>query len=124
MIVITVARKPLEGTVANNVLKHGAGGIHIDATRIGHTEDFSGIKSRAAMKLNTGGKTHDPNCDSVKEAQAKLQSLGRWPPNMILSHMSGCRETVPVWVCAEGCPVAALDGHGASRFFKQIQGKV
>jgi DNA modification methylase len=31
---ITVARKPLEGTVAANVLAHGTGGLNIDATRI------------------------------------------------------------------------------------------
>ena len=29
-----LARKPLDGTVANNVLKHGTGGLNIDGTRI------------------------------------------------------------------------------------------
>lgn len=84
MIVITVTRKPVEGTVASNAIKWGTGGIDVDASRIGHTEDFSDIKSRSAMKLNTSGKTHDPNAPSVLEAQAKLQSLGRWPANLIL----------------------------------------
>ena len=37
------------------------------------------------------------------------------------------QSTVPVWACAEGCPVAALDAQsggaeGASRFFKQFGG--
>ena len=32
---IVMARKPLEGTVANNVLKHGVGGINIDGCRVG-----------------------------------------------------------------------------------------
>lgn len=32
---IVVARKPLEGTVAKNVLKYGTGGINIDECRIG-----------------------------------------------------------------------------------------
>lgn len=31
---ITVARKPIDGTVANNVLKHGVGAINIDTCRI------------------------------------------------------------------------------------------
>jgi len=31
---IVMARKPLEGTVANNVLTHGTGGINIDASRV------------------------------------------------------------------------------------------
>jgi len=32
---IVLARKPLDGTVANNVLKHGVGGINIDGCRVG-----------------------------------------------------------------------------------------
>ena len=31
---ITVARKPLVGTVAENVLAHGTGGINVDASRV------------------------------------------------------------------------------------------
>lgn len=85
MIVITVARKPLEGTVASNSLKWGTGGINIDASRISHTEDFSGIKSHAVMKLHSLGKAHDPDCASVREAQEKLQTFGRFPANIVLS---------------------------------------
>jgi SAM-dependent methyltransferase len=32
---IVMARKPLDGTVANNVLTHGVGGINIDGSRVG-----------------------------------------------------------------------------------------
>src|SRR5690606_1962639 len=32
---IIVARKPLSGTVAANVLEHGTGGINVDACRVG-----------------------------------------------------------------------------------------
>jgi hypothetical protein len=32
---ITMARKPLEGTVAANVLAHGTGGINVDGCRVG-----------------------------------------------------------------------------------------
>ena len=32
---IILARKPLDGTVANNVLAHGVGGLNIDACRVG-----------------------------------------------------------------------------------------
>ena len=35
-----LARKPLEGTVANNVLKHGTGGLAIDNTRIKANNDL------------------------------------------------------------------------------------
>ncbi len=33
---IVLARKPLDGTVANNVLKHGVGGLNIDGCRVGN----------------------------------------------------------------------------------------
>lgn len=100
MIVITVARKPLDGTVARNVLTWGAGGINIDATRIRHTEDFSGVQGFASMKLNAqrAGESHEDWVARVKggpEQQAslaKLQKLGRWPSNLILSHLKNCRQ--------------------------------
>ena len=38
---ICIARKPLEGTVADNVLKWGVGGLNIDACRVEHEEDLS-----------------------------------------------------------------------------------
>lgn len=46
----TLARKPLEGTVANNVLKYSAGGINIDGCRVGDEiipEQTSGKTSKA-----------------------------------------------------------------------------
>ncbi len=36
---ITVARKPLDGTVAENVLTHGTGGINVDGCRVGRDAD-------------------------------------------------------------------------------------
>ena len=37
-----MARKPLDGTVAQNVLKHGVGGINIDECRV-ETDDTDDI---------------------------------------------------------------------------------
>src|SRR5699024_486490 len=45
---IILARKPLDGTVANNVLAHGVGGLNIDACRVG----------------TSGGGTHCNNRDA------------------------------------------------------------
>ena len=36
---IILARKPLDGTVANNVLSHGVGGLNIDACRVPHGDE-------------------------------------------------------------------------------------
>jgi DNA modification methylase len=67
-----LARKPIEGTVAANVLKHGTGGLNIDGTRVG-----VGAKKWSEPK---GGIWND----SVDNG-ATLQDnpLGRFPANLI-----------------------------------------
>jgi len=48
---IVMARKPIEGTVANNVSKHGVGGINIDGTRVAYPEgevDFNKVQRQQA----------------------------------------------------------------------------
>jgi DNA modification methylase len=72
---VIVARKPIEGTVANNVLKWGTGGLNIDGSRIGK----EGATSRGDTSKNyqtvTGWNTgHD----------IMQLNKGRWPANIIL----------------------------------------
>jgi site-specific DNA-methyltransferase (adenine-specific) len=71
---IVVARKPLIGTVAENVLTHGTGGLNIDASRIG-TE---------SVTINTFDNGAKPFGDAVGEPYTSKQSTGRWPANLIL----------------------------------------
>ncbi len=96
---ILVARKPLEGTVAANVLKHGTGAINVDACRIGTGGDKTTGGCAGTNALHGGGIVQRSKVD---------QSVGRWPANLILSHTD-----------AEDCPVAELDRQwaNASRFF-------
>lgn len=73
----TLARKPLsEDTVAENVLKHGTGGINIDGTRIGDRgkEQFTGAKNGT---INAYGDYF------YKKSEIPLPS-GRFPANIIL----------------------------------------
>jgi site-specific DNA-methyltransferase (adenine-specific) len=51
---ITVARKPLIGTVAENVLEHGTGGLNIDGCRVGDTVE-TWPKSRSFCEI---GRAH------------------------------------------------------------------
>lgn len=74
---IVMARKPVEGTVANNVLTYGVGGINIDASRIGTetitTTNGKGFASSFGGGVNNnGGNTHE----------------GRWPANVIFDEDS------------------------------------
>src|SRR5699024_3436703 len=58
---IILARKPLDGTVANNVLAHGVGGLNIDACRVGTTVEtwpksrmYGGNPSEVAFTKTAG----------------------------------------------------------------------
>jgi hypothetical protein len=133
MRVITVARKPLsEPSVAANVLKHGTGALNIDDTRISTEESLNG---GAYAKDGTDRWDGAENWRYKRQGGAGefQQPTGRWPANMILQHRAGCRragtrevskgggdgtashygpdgsETVAIWHCEPGCPVAALD---------------
>ena len=73
---ILVARKPLIGTVAANVLKHGTGAINVDGCRVG-TDD--------TRQLKRGGKNDFPNEDDSWEPKSVIagSACGRWPANLI-----------------------------------------
>jgi DNA modification methylase len=89
---MVLARKPLIGTVANNVLTFGTGGLNIDGSRVvAEGENFDNLKSRPIGKLNTrrNDETDEEFDVRVNEspeqlaALAKLKELGRWPANFI-----------------------------------------
>jgi site-specific DNA-methyltransferase (adenine-specific) len=75
---VVVARKPLVGTVAENVLTWGVGGLNIDGSRIG-TDTERGTRYNGKPPL--GGKTdyHGGGREDVWHVKA-----GRWPANIIL----------------------------------------
>ena len=70
---IVLARKPLVGTVANNVLVHGVGGINIDGCRVESQDSFGGgTKGTSGF---AAGYEHD--------GWVAGSSLGRFPANFI-----------------------------------------
>lgn len=73
---IVVARKPLSGTVAQNVLEHGTGALNIDACRI-----------EGVMDGSWGGTQNTPIGYGSTRAtgyQTKQHESGRWPANVAL----------------------------------------
>lgn len=79
MKVIYVLRKPLTGTVAANVLKHGVGGLNIDATRIGSEVRYNPIVSNKA-----GGSSLNMSVRGMPQDTQGRMAEGRWPANLIL----------------------------------------
>lgn len=84
---ILVARKPLAGTLASNVLQHGAGALHIDAARI----PFTSARDAADNAGDDGA--------------------GRWPTNVIAAHHPDCTDVD----CDPQCLVAELATQSADR---------
>ena len=77
---ITVARKPLIGTVAENVLQHGTGAINVDGGRVGtRTENESGW-SKTGSKASENRSMRGSNYEREAKCEA---GLGRWPANFI-----------------------------------------
>lgn len=77
---ILLVRKPLIGSVAENVLKHGAGGINIDACRIDSNDSLARINKVDKGFFRYGnGKSNQ----ALRVAQG-LDELGRYPSNVIL----------------------------------------
>jgi site-specific DNA-methyltransferase (adenine-specific) len=74
---IIVARKPLCGTVADNVLTHGTGGINVDGCRVG-TERVVSLKG-----LGQNSNMNDDNWKGIGSRPAPTVSVGRWPANLI-----------------------------------------
>jgi site-specific DNA-methyltransferase (adenine-specific) len=75
---ITVARKPLCGTVAANVLQYGTGGLNVDGCRVGTGEWVpGGGKSKRGAD---GGGIYG---DGAAQQNAQPHDAGRWPANLI-----------------------------------------
>ena len=74
---ITVARKPLAGTVAENVLAHGTGALNVDGCRVEALDGRPLIESRAEKSTNAFG-------DGLNGSRcAGITTEGRWPANLI-----------------------------------------
>lgn len=70
---IVLARKPLIGTVAENVLTHGTGALNIDASRIGTEQSYNPDHHKS------GGSGYGGYGQGVLTAAS-----GRWPANILL----------------------------------------
>ena len=82
---ITLARKPLsESSVSANVLRWGTGALNVDGCRVGHDEPCKPMKAQdGGNKVYRQSGRYEPTTD--------LKPSGRWPPNLLLSHLPTCR---------------------------------
>jgi site-specific DNA-methyltransferase (adenine-specific) len=76
---VVVARKPLAGTVAANVLAHSTGALNIDGCRIG-----DGGQLRWETPRGMGGQGIYNEAADLGPSAATASSVGRWPANVVL----------------------------------------
>lgn len=76
---IVLARKPLVGTVAANVLQHGTGALNIDGCRVGTEQTVTTLKDLSQAHGNNFGAS---GIEYPKVGE-KLNPPGRWPANFI-----------------------------------------
>lgn len=83
---IVLARKPLDGTVAQNVIWYGTGALNIDGCRIAHVSDAdrSSATPQGRVTSNThAGAAPDIYANGRHEVKQPDTSLGRFPANLI-----------------------------------------
>ena len=79
---VVVARKPLSGTVAANVLAHGTGALNIGACRIA-TDEPTKITQRTAPRYS-GTTMNNGKVGGERSTIASAAPAGRWPANVVL----------------------------------------
>ena len=79
---VVVGRKPLVGTVAENVLLWGVGGLNIDGSRIATDESWQG------RKLDGKPLTGYEGGDGLNAQTSSSHAQGRWPANVILDEVT------------------------------------
>lgn len=97
---IIVARKPLIGTVAENVLAHGTGAMNIDKCRVGNE----------TIRINTWDEGAKPFGGGAGTPYTGRESQGRWPANFIHDGSEEVESLFPE-VKTGVCPADGASGY-------------
>lgn len=83
-----LARKPLNETVAANVLEYGTGAINVDGCRVG-----SDVPPPSVPQWQSAGSNNNWAADGRNGAMYQPHDAGRWPTNILLTHSAACEMT-------------------------------
>ncbi|MCU1145751.1 DNA-methyltransferase [Stenotrophomonas maltophilia] len=109
---ITVARKPIAGTVAANWHEHGTGGLNIDGCRIAASETT--IRARTDNDL---GRMNDDGWRPTPGVNGS--DNGRWPANLI---HDGSEEVLAAFPAASGQKADLSEDGESARFSTVYEG--
>lgn len=91
---IILVRKPLEGTVVDNVLKYGVGGINIDECRIGNLGGTKKVNIPKNKTVNTYG-------NGLNGGTVMWIEKGKWPANILLDQSINDPQLKRYFYCAK-----------------------
>lgn len=82
---IVLCRKPLDGTYANNVQKHGVGALNIDACRIPWQDgrDENTAKAKNQHGDSASGQRNNTVYGADSNDRTNYNAPGRWPGNVL-----------------------------------------
>jgi site-specific DNA-methyltransferase (adenine-specific) len=88
---ITVARKPIVGTVANNVMTWGTGGVNVDGCRVEAGPDYEAAGFGPRYGHTSGNRAHGDSrpwiaqkiANGVAVKNSEPHTQGRFPANLI-----------------------------------------
>jgi len=89
---IILARKPLSGTVAQNVLEYGTGALNIDGCRVG-TE--GGTRKSGPPSYKSGNALHGSLDGSLNGGGCESIDAGRFPANLLHDGSEEVLELMP-----------------------------
>jgi len=112
---VCVARKPMAGTLARNLLRLGTGALGVEATRVAFAG--TGDESEAKGKNQHADFGSGPMTNRVygewKEDRPNWAPTGRWPPNVVLTHSPECeRKGTKAVPAGSHYPDERLTGYG------------
>jgi DNA modification methylase len=114
-----VARKPLAGTVAENVQAHGTGALNVDGCRIGMSDEDAEFIRKTA-RPNTAGAEHiGAVMNRPPTPTVNVHGQGRWPANVVLDEQAAAMLDAQSGTSsskAAAMPLPMRPGFAGSRF--------
>lgn len=114
---ICVARKPLVGTVAGNVLAYGTGALNINASRVpvdaqADARDIGRVINRNVRERDDG---YGMNRHAADVVESVVRPEGRWPANVIHDGSAGVMEAFGSAARFFYCAKATTSERGGSK---------
>ena len=119
---MVLARKPVVGTIANNVLTYGVGGLNIDASRVGNDGGGTNCTNRDENG-NCVGHENAGRSTSGATIHAAESNGGRWPANFIHDGSAEVAEMFPETKATGSGKVSGFRKGGASENSVGLAGK-